>query len=161
MGCHLKNEIQPLTWPEELFDKRLRLVPLYADYLEKMITMCEQNGAAVMLMIYPKTTVYRDDYAGGLEAARKHGLPFLEFTTEEKLADVGLDLKRDFYDSKHLNLLGQEKLSRYVARFIREIYVIKTHEDDDALTEKWNKAYADYMKYYQKNTADMPVKKKK
>ncbi len=115
-------------------------------YLEKIINLCEENNIQLVFM---KTPIYVSEEAGRRynkvkELARERNLPFLDFN--EKYDELGLDFKEDYLDElKHLNFRGAEKLSRYLANYLKENFNLPNHKEEVAYAswkvdlERWLK----------------------
>lgn len=85
------------------------------EYLECMVTLCEENGIRLILLSAP-TTMDQESYNNHCAVkryAQDRGLEFIDanMLTEE----LSLDYSTDFYDPNHLNLSGSTKLSSYLA----------------------------------------------
>mgnify|MGYP002869080853 CR=1 FL=1 len=85
------------------------------DYLNKMRTLCEENGIQLVLIKAPSLYPYwYDEYDEQVrEYAGEHGLTYYNFI---ELADeAGIDYSTDTTDGgMHMNVYGAEKLSRYM-----------------------------------------------
>ena len=49
--------------------------------------------------------------------AEAEGLPYTDFN--ERYDEIGLSLATDFFDSQHMNFLGAEKFTRYLAQYLQ------------------------------------------
>lgn len=78
----------------------------------------------------------------------------LDFKTKE----IGLNKDEDFYNQNHLNIYGQEKVTRYLNNIlVNEYKVVRLHNEQ---TKKfWNEEYEGYKKLY--DWADYHIKHKK
>lgn len=100
------------------------------DYLDRMRTLCEEQGASLILIkapsLYPAWYPEWDKQVE--EYAHTYGLSYLNFI---RLAeDAGLDYSLDTYDAgQHLNASGAEKLTRYFGGWL--ISQEKTPEKED------------------------------
>ena len=44
--------------------------------------------------------------------------------------ELGLDFDKDYYNSKHVNYIGAEKYTRYLAAFLQDRYEIPNRRND-------------------------------
>lgn len=156
-GCHLNNTIRHQQWSVDSIIQDDQRMILYEEYLEKILTLCKNHDSKVMLVLYPKPELWYSDCVAAQRIAEKNEVPFLRFLDEKQISDIGIDFYTDYYDGTHLNLLGQEKFSRYFAHYLKKNYDFNNHNGNERLVEEWNQAYQDYMVYYKKNTKDMPI----
>ena len=105
------------------------------EYLDKMRTLCEENGSEFILVKAPSVYPYwYDEYDAQIEEyAAEHGLAFYNFL--DFADDIGIDYSTDTYDAGlHLNLDGAEKLSVYFARILAENHGIADRSDDPEIS---------------------------
>lgn len=119
------------------------------EYLDKMRTLCEENGVELILMKAPTNTpkwYWYDQWDEQVEAyAEKHGLRYYNFL---KVTDeIGLDYNTDTYDKGgHLNLSGAEKLSKYFGKILKQELGLKGHKREAAYEAIWEELVEDYEK---------------
>lgn len=64
----------------------------------------------------------------------------------EKIAYMGLEFSTDFQDESHVNIRGAQKVTDCIAEYININYDIENRKIiGDALSDKWNQYYADYV----------------
>ena len=110
------------------------------EYLDKMRTLCEENGVELILMKAPTNTpqcYWYDQWDVQVKAyAEKHGLRYYNFL--ESIDEIGLDYNTDTYDQGfHLNLSGAEKLSRYFGKILVEELELKSHQGEAEYEQTW------------------------
>lgn len=69
------------------------------------------------------------------------------FDLDYELENIGLDKNLDYYDYNHVNIYGQQKVTRYLSTILENEYHLKS-EYSKNLIEKWNKEYESYIKVY-------------
>ena len=116
-------------------------------YLDKMRTLCEENGIELILIKAPtnnwKYHWYDDWDAQIREYADRNGLSYYNFIG--LLEEIGLDYSTDTYDAGiHLNVYGAEKMSRYFGRILSEELGLSDLRSDEALSLEWEKIAARY-----------------
>ena len=69
--------------------------------------------------------------------AQRYDVPFLDFNhlTDE----ISIDFSADFADSGHLNVRGAEKVSAYLAEYLKSQYELADHRGDQAFAS-WDQA---------------------
>ena len=91
------------------------------EYLDKMVKLCKDNGAELILMkapvLYPYWYKEWDEQIKNY--AKKNGLRYINYL--DLVEKVGIDYSKDTYDGGlHLNVYGAEKMSRYFGRVLKE-----------------------------------------
>lgn len=142
------------TWNGFLINKEVkpvgklptrRKLPDYAfsdicyGYLDKMRTLCEENGVELILIKAPSVYPYwYDEYDAQIESyAAEHGLAF--YNLLDHVEEIGIDYTADTYDGGlHMNLTGATKLSGFFARILAENHDMPDHRDDPAVAEAYN-----------------------
>ena len=121
-GHLINKEVNPLgALPSVRPQADYNFADVCWDYLDKIRTLCEENGTELILIkapsVYPH---WYDEYDAQIEDyAASHGLAFYNFL--DVAEEIGIDYQTDTYDAGlHLNLDGAEKLSVYFARILAE-----------------------------------------
>lgn len=115
------------------------------EYLNKIISLCEEMGTELMLVKAPSNSTQEEKkyYNAVKRIAQENGIAFADYNL--RYAEIGLDMKRDFFDSTHLNVRGAEKFTRYFVE-TTGYFKDKTRSDDDWLAE-YNE-YIENIKYF-------------
>lgn len=122
------------------------------EYLDKMRTLCEENGVELILMKAPTNTpqwYWYEQWDVQIKAyAEKHGLRYYNFL--ENTAEIGLDYTTDTYDQGgHLNLSGAEKLSVYFGKILQKELGLKSHKGEAEYDAVWQTLTEQYEKIRQ------------
>ena len=130
------------TWLTEISD-------LNKEYLEKIRSLCEDNGAELVLIKTPSKGWILEMHDAVTEYAKEIGLPFFDMNTEEALDKIGIDENKDFADSSsHFNIYGAEKVSRYLAQYMKQYPTMNDRRGKkDPLETSWNQMYQEYLEY--------------
>lgn len=91
-------------------------------YFEEMLAYCEKEGIEVLLIKTPKLSWTSSRHEWVQAYAQEHGLDFIEFSNQEMIDTLALDGEKDFRDGDHLNLLGAQKLSKWLGAYLNEHY---------------------------------------
>lgn len=107
-------------------------------YLDKMVTLCKENGVEFVLIkapsLYPE---WYDEWEVQVEEyARAHDLKYINFL--EHTDEIGLDFSTDTYDAGlHLNLYGAVKLTDYFGVWLAEECGLEDRRGEKELTDIW------------------------
>ena len=130
--------IDQLRKGQELAD--YTLADVCWEYLDKMRTLCAENGVELILMKAPTNTpkcYWYEQWDVQVKAyAEKHGLRYYNFL--EVTDEIGLDYNTDTYDQGfHLNLSGAEKMARYFGKILVDELDLQTHHGEAEYEEIW------------------------
>lgn len=116
-----------------------------ADYLQKIISLCKDNGINIMLV---KTPSYNAKWGNGFEGdinafAALNGINYINFDLySDKL---NLDYMTDSPDNGgHLNLLGAEKYSFLLGSVLKSNYDLPDARENTVISTVWNKKLEKY-----------------
>lgn len=109
----------------------------------ELIEYCQENDINLMLLSMPM--VITEEESIGIntlaEMAKDYGVSFFDMNLcYEK---IGLDFAQDFFDPHHVNVLGADKVTKYLAAYLVDEYDLKDHRKDPAY-DSWNQLYEEY-----------------
>ena len=78
--------------------------------------------------------------------AEKEGFKVYDFDRE--IDQMNLDPNRDYYNSGHLNMDGQLKATRYIAKKINQDYGLNKNGHSEDITAHWDREYEEYQKVF-------------
>lgn len=116
----------------------VRMTNRNAEYLEKTIQLCRDNGIQLLLF---KTPSYQPKWDEGFDGdirfiADKYGVTYIDFDTATQ--NIGIDYTTDTPDKGgHLNVYGADKFSAYLGAYIKENYTVTDHRGDEAYEKVW------------------------
>lgn len=116
----------------------VRLSNRNAEYLEKIIKLCQDENVQLMLFKVPS---YHPKWDEGFDGdirfyTDKYGIEYCDFDKEADL--MGLDFSCDYADDgNHLNVFGAEKFSIYIGNHIKDNYEIEDHRGEPAYENVW------------------------
>ena len=117
------------------------------EYLNKMVSLCKDNGIELILMKAPSLYPYwYDEYDAQIaDFAASNGLAYYNFT--KYTDEIGLDFQKDTYDGGlHLNLSGAVKFSVYFANILSENHSVTDYRDNEAVADLYNDKLTQYDK---------------
>lgn len=113
--------------------------------LQKIIVMCEKEGASLVLYSTPMYKPHDDKYYEMLNADISPLSEYRDFNSE--LMRIGLDMENDFYDIFHLNYRGAIKFSKYIAPVI-DSYGIEKREANQQIWRERSEYLAERIETY-------------
>ena len=94
------------------------------DYLVKIKALVESKGMKFMLLSSPRSGGFAEGRLAALhDFAEDNGIAFLDLNLE--FDKTGISNETDFYNGGHLNVLGAEKATRYIGKWITEHFDLK------------------------------------
>ena len=88
----------------------------------------------------------KDKFNTAIDIVESRGYDVVDFNTPEMIRTLGIDWKKDFYNSKHVNYMGAEKYTRYLTAYIEDNYDLPDHRDDSRFG-KWDESYEAYLQF--------------
>lgn len=90
-----------------------------SEYLRKIVEYCKDEEVGLLLCMSPRCSTMRPETAEKLSALLDSlDAEFVDFDGLRQ--EIGVDDSTDFYDSSHLNVLGADKFSRFLAGWFTE-----------------------------------------
>ena len=159
-GYLMQTAIRPMG--ETMEGARLSDYTLPAEsmaYLDRMRTLCKENGAELILMKAPTNSWaywWYDEWDEQIVSyAETYGLSYYNFI--DATEQIGIDWNHDTYDEGvHLNVYGAEKLSNYFGEILREKHGVADRRADEAQGARWRQRVANY--YEQKERMEEKTK---
>ena len=123
--------------------------PLNREYVKKIHDLCSENGVELVLFRTPSKMWTQEMHAAAEALAAEEGLRFFDMDDEEILAQLNIDETHDFADDfSHLNIYGAEKVSRYLAGYMKQMGLFTDKRGQDLpIEDAWNRMYQDYKAY--------------
>lgn len=105
--------------------------------LGRMVRLAEISGARLVLLAAPRNGALANGRLVALhEYANRNGIAFLDLNV--RFDEVGFDNATDFQDDSHLNVIGAEKATRCVGRWLTEDVGLKVSELDPRDVARWD-----------------------
>ena len=121
------SEIQPLS---EVIDGIFR----------ELLTYCKKNDLQVLFVVHAYQITEEDQkkYNYMEDIIEEYGFDCLN--VNDHFEEIGFDAERDFYNMNHTNLLGADKYTGFLARYINNNYPLPDHRGDAGYRE-WDECY--------------------
>lgn len=117
------------------------VLKVYTDIIE----YCKEEDIPLLFVASPivVTKAFSERFNGLAEVAESYGVDFLD--TNRLYDEMGIDFTQDFYNARHVNALGANKFTDYVAAYLTENYDLPDHRGDSNY-EDWNELYKKYIR---------------
>ena len=119
--------------------------------LQRILSLCAENGAALVLVSAPSVLNWNYTNHNGIQAlAGEFGLAYLDLNLLQD--EVLIDWETDTKDGgDHMNAWGAEKVSAYLAQYLKEQYGLTDHRKEEGYAD-WEAA----LKLYEENWEGLP-----
>ena len=126
-------------------EERLPLTEKQETYLRKIIALCREKGAALVMIVTPTVERAKEQpyYNTIGDICAEENIPFLNLNRAEDLEILPSDIS---LDDSHLNLTGARKTGAYLAEYLHQNFDLSDHRNDP----RWQ-SWQDYVE--EKNTA--------
>lgn len=127
------TEVNPDVIPVDNDDVNEDIREMYVfqlEYFNNIVTWCKANGKELLLIKTPKGSWHASDMVQVEKLAEGLNVPYLDFNKQELLNAIGYDARYDMKDVDHLSANGAEKLSRYLARYLKSNYTLPDRRQD-------------------------------
>lgn len=116
--------------------EREEISGLVLDYMERIIDLCQERGAELLLASAPSPVNYNYKKHNALkDFAATHKLEYLDLNLKTK--ELGIEWAEDTLDAgDHLNLSGAHKATKYLGEYLKIHYGLPDHRGSGAY-QKW------------------------
>lgn len=144
-GFAFRCSVQPYengTYMRET-DKKARMPAAVIEYMDKIMDLCREKGAKLLLVSTPSPINYNYQRHNSIQDyAKKQDLDFLDLNL--KLQEMRIDWKVDSLDKgDHLNLSGATKVTRQLGKYLSQQYDFQDHRNEEEYVQ-WQKEAEDY-----------------
>ncbi|MBQ1391715.1 MAG: fibronectin type III domain-containing protein [Firmicutes bacterium] len=142
-------------------DKTVELSAMDQETLDDLLTYIEENNVHAVFQTVPQYATNESNVGMFNEAQRiieERGFKVYDYF--DALDEIGLDLGRDFYEERHLNVHGSLKFTHYsIGQLMTDLqenerFQRNLVEPDTRTDASWNQAYEDYIKVVSPYTLD-------
>lgn len=127
------------VWTEQTTELNAVAEKAYTDILE----YCSSKGLNVLLAVAPYQVTENDEMQINrmMELAEEYEIPFID--ANRYYDEMNIDFSSDFYNQDHVNILGAEKYTDFMARYLKEHYDLPDRREDLGYA-KWQEDYEEY-----------------
>lgn len=100
------------------------------EYLRRIEKLCNDKNIELVFFLAPACSNYSAENLAIIKNAVKDSA-FIDFN--EEFDSIGFDMKTDFYDPLHLNIIGATKFSARLSEYITENFSLSPKEHDEKL----------------------------
>lgn len=152
---HTAYEDPSTNLSEEKKNPNANSLMLYEEILE----YCQENEIQILPIVVPMVITEEESMEiNALEdLTESQGVPFLDMNLYYD--EMQIDFSTDFYDPHHVNILGADKMTAYLAEYIAEEYDLEDHRNDPAYAS-WHQLYEEYSAMAEKARAEVREKAK-
>lgn len=118
-GFFPHENIAPGKIEDQTSAEQLPLSAEAEENLDRIVTLCRENGVIPVLITIPYNEAYQYSVAVK-EYAEQNGLDYLNFF--EELEEMGFNGMTDFSDGAHLNICGAGKVADHLGAFLKSRY---------------------------------------
>lgn len=145
-GYYMRTDVKPAeTIPKGRPLADYRFGDTAYEYLEKITSLCKNNGVELVLVKAPSLYPYwYEEWNWQIkDFADKHNLKYYNFL--DVVEEIGIDYQTDTYDGGlHLNLSGAEKLSEYFGNILTTECNLESRRGEEELEVIWEKKLKKY-----------------
>ena len=131
--------------PEQVSDERETVSTVY---LRRILDECRAHGITAIVTYLPYAGMVEDyeDSKIAKRIAAEYDFPFLDFMDASVRQAADINLGTDMIDSGHLNVIGADKVTAYLAAFIQELAIpeLTDHRGDAAYDNVWGRLLEAY-----------------
>ena len=110
------------------------------EYLTRIIDLSKKEDFELVFYKAPSNaTIEQKTYYNTVEAiAKENNIHFIDYNMLYE--EIGIDLRKDFYDSNHVNLLGAKKISKHFSAYLAEEFNLLDKRNVTSYKDTWNQA---------------------
>ncbi len=142
--------VKAMEKPELYADVTEELLDIQKEVLDDILEYGEDTDLEILFISTPVFGKKKEqiELNNIIQYLEEKGTAVLNFNTEEKYKETGLDFSTDFYNKYHLNARGAAKFTRYLAGYLNENYDFEDKRGREEYRD-WDEAYERYVKFYE------------
>ena len=149
-GYYINTRVSPMPQSEPITEPPEELIPqISLEYLDKINTLCEENGAKLILVKAPTNPGgywWYDEWDLQIEEYDSHeeNVSYKNFI--KHVDAIGIDWQTDTHDGGlHLNTNGAEKMTKYFGKILTDEYGFTSRKNEEEIAQRWNTYYNEYV----------------
>lgn len=119
--------------------------------LDEILKYGTDEGLEMLFISSPSRLAEKEqpELNAAIQYLEGKGARVINFNTQEKYEEIGLDFSRDLYNAHHMNSRGAVKFTEYFAGYLHENYQFEDKRGKEDYRE-WDEAYERYVEFYEK-----------
>lgn len=136
--------------PTKVLDERKELNELQISVLDEIMDYGKETGLEILFVSSPSqlTKNEQPEITAAVDYLESKGANVINFNTDEKYQEIGIDFSQDLYNGHHLNSRGAVKFTNYFAKYLHEHYQFEDKRGREEYKD-WDEAYENYVKFYE------------
>lgn len=140
------EEVKPTTVVsdrEELNDMQIAI-------LDEILEYGKETGLELLFISSPSqlSKYEQPEVNAAFDYLEEQGAKTINFNTEEKYEEIGINFSEDLYNDHHLNSKGAVKFTKYFSKYLSENYHFEDKRGQEAYHE-WDEAYDLFVAFYE------------
>ena len=143
-GFIIKDSYNPIDFTNDYDTDELKAIPEEIDNIFiDLLDFCKEEDLNVLFVVntYCQTKDDKMEYNYMKSVIEEYGFDYLN--TNDYFDEIGMDYNTDFIDKDHVDLLGSNKYTDFLADYIFENYKLEDKRDNPEYSE-WSELLADY-----------------
>lgn len=126
--------------PDIETEEKAELSPMQSEVLYQLLDYCKEKELNVLFVICPYILSEDEQkvYNTAKEIVTSYGYNYIN--ANEYYDEINLDFTTDMKNINHVNCVGAEKYTKFLAEYIVQTYEIPKHRDDASYAH-WNEVY--------------------
>ncbi|MBQ9984218.1 MAG: hypothetical protein IJP29_06470 [Lachnospiraceae bacterium] len=137
------KDVQEIIVPEVTEEKPLNEDAEVA--LRSVLEKCQEEDITVLMLNTPwkMDEEFQKESNYMKRIVEEYGFNYLDMNPLKD--EMGLDFSTDYYDRKHVNVWGSEKVTKYLGEYLTSHYDLESDHNEE-IVESWNSAVKHYRK---------------
>lgn len=137
--------------PTEVIEETKDLNELQIRVLDEVLDYGKETGLDILFISSPSQLTEDEqlEVSAIIDYLEEKDAKVIDFNTNEKYQEMGIDFSSHFYNAHHMNSRGAVKFTEYFARYLHENYLLEDKRGNEAYKD-WDEAYENYVEFYEK-----------
>jgi hypothetical protein len=157
-GQSITYVVSPQSYSSEYMHKsetKPRISKDSRKFFDQIIRVCNEKSINVIFITLPRLNWSYKKHISVQTYADENNIPYIDLSFPEEITKIDLNLRTDFFDSGHVNLLGSQKTVIYMGNILVNKFKLTNHKDD-VQYDYWNDQYSLYKEYYLDHQIENP-----
>jgi hypothetical protein len=144
LGGQFVYTYKPLQTTDRQTDEIYQTDEQSKQVYDRLIQLCKEQDIAIVSVLPWRNGTTVEQQLLHKNHAEENRILFVNYNQTEVETAVGLNPSTDFYDDKHVNILGARKMTDYIGAYILEQNLLtpEAYPEADELYQAWAAEYA-------------------